>query len=56
MDTAEMIAMAYLDDLTDEELLVRPAEGANHILWQLGHLVASDHQMLSHLSDPQRPP
>lgn len=56
MDTAEMIAMAYLDDLTDEELLVRPAEGANHILWQLGHLVASEHQMLSQLSDPPRPP
>jgi uncharacterized damage-inducible protein DinB len=31
----------YIEDLTDEELLVRPVEGANHIKWQLGHVIAS---------------
>ena len=33
----------YLDDLTDAELLVRPAENMNHIAWQLGHLIQSEH-------------
>ncbi len=46
MDTPQMIAMAYLGDLSDEELLVRPVEGANHIAWQLGHLIASEHQLI----------
>lgn len=32
----------YLDDLSDADLLVRPAAGANHIAWQLGHLVAAE--------------
>ena len=36
-----MIAM-YLSDLSDADLLVRPAPGANHIAWQLGHLIASE--------------
>jgi hypothetical protein len=36
-----MIAM-YLSDLSDADLLVRPATGANHIAWQLGHLIASE--------------
>lgn len=29
----------YLADLSDEDLLVRPVPGANHIAWQLGHLI-----------------
>ncbi len=33
---------AYIEDLTDEEMLVRPVEGANHIKWQLGHVIASE--------------
>jgi hypothetical protein len=32
----------YLSDLSDADLLVRPAPGANHIAWQLGHLIASE--------------
>ena len=33
---------AYLEDLTDAQLLIRPAPGMNHIAWQLGHLIASE--------------
>jgi hypothetical protein len=29
----------YLSDLSDSDLLVRPVEGANHIAWQIGHLI-----------------
>src|SRR5262249_37750246 len=31
----------------DADLLVRPVPGANHIAWQLGHLIASEHHMIS---------
>ena len=39
MGLPDHIVTAYLGDLTDEELLVRPAEKANHIAWQLVHTV-----------------
>ena len=34
----------YLSDLADSDLLVRPVPGANHIAWQLGHLIAAEAQ------------
>lgn len=36
---------AYLQDLSDEDLMRRPAENANHIAWQLGHLIAAEHNL-----------
>ena len=36
----------YIEDLTDEELLVRPVPGANHIAWQLGHLILAEQSMI----------
>src|SRR5687767_156982 len=44
--STDFIVKAYLDDLSDAELLVRPVPGANHIAWQLGHLIASEHEMI----------
>jgi len=41
----------YLADLSDADLLVRPVPGANHIAWQLGHLIAAEIQ----LAGPQLP-
>jgi hypothetical protein len=32
----------YLGDLSDAELLIRPVAGANHIAWQIGHLILSE--------------
>lgn len=43
----DMILNNYLGDLTDADLLVRPVPGANHIAWQLGHLIASENAMVS---------
>ena len=45
--TADMISKSYLDDLTDDEMMHRPHEKCNHIKWQLGHLIASDNQMVN---------
>ncbi len=40
------ITRKYLDDVTDQELLVRAVPGSNHLAWQLGHLVASERSLL----------
>ena len=47
IETADMISKSYLDDLTDEEMMHRPHEKANHIKWQLGHLIISDNDMVN---------
>jgi uncharacterized damage-inducible protein DinB len=36
----------FLSDLSDEELVVRPVPGANHIAWQMGHLILSEAMMV----------
>lgn len=45
--TAHMISTSYLGDLTDEEMMHRPAPGCNHIKWQVGHLIESENQMIN---------
>jgi hypothetical protein len=37
----------YLSDLSDQDLLVRPAPGANHIAWQLGHLILAERNLVA---------
>ena len=53
---AEMIYQAYLSDLTDAELLVRSVPGINHIAWQLGHLIDSEHGMIDGICPGVMPP
>lgn len=45
----DFLVNEYLKDLSDDEILMRPAPGANHIAWQLGHLIHSEVQLLSGL-------
>ena len=47
LDMAEFVSLGYLQDLTETELLHRPATGANHINWQLGHIIASENQIIN---------
>ena len=47
LDSANMISTSYLGDLTDEEMMHRPAPGCNHIKWQVGHLIASENSMVN---------
>ncbi len=35
----------FLSDLSDNDLLVRPAPGANHIAWQMGHFIVSESKL-----------
>jgi uncharacterized damage-inducible protein DinB len=46
--THGMVGM-YLSDLSDADLLVRPVPGANHIAWQLGHLIVAEPHILAAL-------
>lgn len=53
---ARWITQMLLEDLSDEDLLVRPCGGANHTAWQLGHLASSEHRMLSAAFPGKMPP
>lgn len=46
IDSAEMVVNAYLNDLSDADLMKRPHPECNHINWQVGHLIVSEHEML----------
>ena len=46
LESARMVMMAYLSDLSDQDLMVRPVPESNMVGWQLGHLVMSEAQML----------
>ena len=55
----ERITNAYLAELTAADLLVRPVTGQNHIAWQLGHLILSEHKFLNDVkpgASPKLPP
>lgn len=48
----------FLADLSDADLLVRPVPGANHIAWQLGHLILAERkngQYLPQVAFPELP-
>lgn len=53
--TPDIAWKMYLEDLTEEEMMHRPCEGANHIKWQMGHLMMSDHRMASLVFPGQMP-
>ena len=42
--TQSMMEM-FLADLSDADLLVRPVPAANHIAWQLGHVINSERKL-----------
>ncbi len=47
MDISLTVLKTYFGDLTDAELMRRPAAGCNHLAWQLGHLIASEGSLLN---------
>jgi len=44
--TARYITSAYLSDMTDQDILVCPVDGAHHAAWQLGHLILNERRMV----------
>ena len=55
LKSTQRFAGWYVEDLTDDELLVRPVPGANHIAWQLGHLIYAETMMGSQLPGAKYP-
>jgi hypothetical protein len=50
-----MVLKSYISDLSDADLMCRPADGCNHLAWQLGHLIASEIQLLGMVGAEQVP-
>src|SRR5690242_19072810 len=46
MRTADFMVESYLSDITPQEMLVRPAPAANHLAWQLGHLILAETRLV----------
>src|SRR5205085_8144716 len=46
LKSTQNMAEMYLNDLSDADLLVRPVPNANHIAWQLGHLISAESSLL----------
>lgn len=46
LHVADFMVNGYLTDITSAELLERPVAGANHIAWQLGHLITAERHLV----------
>ena len=56
IDAGDFVGLGYLEDMSDKELLQRPCPGCNHINWQVGHLIAAEHGMVSAVAPGAMPP
>jgi uncharacterized damage-inducible protein DinB len=45
LKATQQLVTWFLGDLSDADLLVRPTAGANHIAWQIGHLIVSERNL-----------
>lgn len=55
LDTGEFVSLGYLEDLTDADFLRRPHPVCNHINWQVGHLITSEHMMIEKVAPGSMP-
>jgi hypothetical protein len=56
LDMSDNVINAYISDLTDADLLIRPVPGMNPIAWQLGHLISSERRMVDLVQPGSSPP
>jgi hypothetical protein len=56
LELADFVCLSYLDDLSDADLLRRACPGINHLKWQLGHLIGSEHRMINDCIPGSMPP
>jgi hypothetical protein len=52
IEMSHFMTRAYVEDLSDADLLVRSVPGSNHIAWQLGHNIGGVRQFLTALGQP----
>jgi hypothetical protein len=53
---SDLIIERYLNGLEDADLQLRPIEGMNCIAWQLGHLLATERQLVEAVKPGSCPP
>ena len=46
MNTADFMVDSFLSDISPQEMFVRPATSANHLAWQLGHLISAETRLV----------
>ena len=46
MNVSDFLVQGYLADITPDEMLTRPVPSANHIAWQLGHLILAERHLV----------
>ena len=51
LDSTMYMMKMFLEDLSDADFLVRPVPNANHIAWQLGHLIVSEADIAKAIPD-----
>ncbi len=51
----DMLIQSYVGDLNDADLFVRSVPSANHIAWQMGHLISSSQHILRDLGHDSAP-
>ncbi len=56
LGSAAHVVTSLLEDLSDADLLRRPAPGCNHINWQLGHCAAGEHLVVERELPGSMPP
>jgi hypothetical protein len=56
MTAADFFVDSYLSDITPQEMMVRPAPGANHLAWQLGHLISAERRLVEAAVPGSMPP
>lgn len=52
---SDMVFKSYISDLSDAELMKRPVEGCNHVAYQVGHVIASEVQLLAGITGTTTP-
>jgi hypothetical protein len=43
---SDFLVQGYLADITPDEMMLRPVPEANHIAWQLGHLISAERHLV----------
>lgn len=56
LNLSHFVLKSYVGDLTDADLMKRPGPGCNHVAWQLGHLIASECDLLNGIRPDSAPP
>jgi hypothetical protein len=56
LESSQQIAQGYLEDLSDTDLMIRPVPQANHIAWQLGHLIEAENELVGAACPGSMPP